>query len=337
MHGKHNFNKALDYLEKAKALRLQPNERNYFDIANTYFFISKVYDTQGNTEAALRYYKKVLQIRKDRLAEETLMTAYLYYLIGLKHCQLNEYDQAITHYIESINIYNKLPGFHNQQIINLYNSLGYTFYKKGDFKQAIHSLKNINALEKNFSTSELFDLVMNKRPIHYVKEQDLFADLLFFAAGLFLGTFFTYQYLNNRGKPSFSEGTDDRQRPSRNKKSELNINPKVDYPEAPKEKPKKFKPIKIKASRIGDPFTPDEVILDNNGVTFKIKEELGSTEDYITYSDISGIKVINGVKFYKLMLAHMQIEPKNRKPFMINFLSKKDAKFIKEYIQEKTK
>lgn len=334
-----NFNKTLKYLEKAKSLRLQPAERNYFDIANTYFFISKVYDAKGNTTSALKYYEKVLQIRKDMLSEETPMTAFVYYMIGLKNYQLRKYNKAIENYIQSIEIYNKLPGFYNQQIINLYNNLGYAFYKKGDYKQAIASLENINYLENNFSTSELFDLIMSKRPIHYIKEESVFGYLLFFTAGLFLGTFLTYNYLNNKDKQSYTEEMteEDKPRPSKTKKSEVKIEPKAEYPdpEHKKEKLKKFKPIKVKASRIGDPFTPDEVVLGLKGVTFKIKEDLGSTEDFIIYGDISGVKVINGVKWFKLILAHVVIEPKNRPSFMIKYLSKRDAKIVKEYIQKK--
>jgi hypothetical protein len=86
----------------------------------------------------------------------------------------------------------------------------------------------------------------------------------------------------------------------------------------------------FKASRLKDPLTPDEVVLSDKGVTFRIKELLGGAEHFVFYEDISGIEIDNGVIF-----ATIKVIPRARQEIVIENFGKDDAKRIKELILER--
>ncbi|MCB1176010.1 MAG: hypothetical protein KDK36_00390, partial [Leptospiraceae bacterium] len=86
----------------------------------------------------------------------------------------------------------------------------------------------------------------------------------------------------------------------------------------------------FRASRLGDPVTPDEVIFDAKGVTFNVKTLFKSTESFVLYSDISGVEVVES-----LILATIKVKPKIRSEIKIDNFSKEDAKIIKTLIKER--
>ncbi len=86
----------------------------------------------------------------------------------------------------------------------------------------------------------------------------------------------------------------------------------------------------FRASRLGDPITPDEVIFDTKGITFNVKTLFTSTESFVLYSDISGVEIVES-----LLLATIKVKPKIRAEIKIDNFSKSDAKIIKNFILER--
>lgn len=86
----------------------------------------------------------------------------------------------------------------------------------------------------------------------------------------------------------------------------------------------------FKASRLGDPVTPDEVIFDTKGITFNVKTLFSSTESFVLYSDISGVEIVES-----LLLATIKIKPKIRGEIKIDNFTKSDAKTIKKLILDR--
>lgn len=87
---------------------------------------------------------------------------------------------------------------------------------------------------------------------------------------------------------------------------------------------------RFRASRFGDPLTPDEVIFDAKGVTFHVKTALTATESFVLYSDISGVEVLESLLFSTIL-----IKPKARAEIRIENFSKSDARLIKSFIMER--
>jgi hypothetical protein len=86
----------------------------------------------------------------------------------------------------------------------------------------------------------------------------------------------------------------------------------------------------FRASRLGDPLTPDEVTFSTKGITFNVKSIWSGTESFVLYSDISGVEIYESVFFSKII-----IKPKARAEIKIENFSKKDARMIKNFITDR--
>ncbi|MES2730953.1 MAG: PH domain-containing protein [Bacteroidota bacterium] len=86
----------------------------------------------------------------------------------------------------------------------------------------------------------------------------------------------------------------------------------------------------FKASRVKDVFTPDEVILGDKGITFKINKLIGGAESFVFYQDISGVEIDSGLFF-----ATIRVIPRARHEIVIENFSKADAQEIKRLILER--
>lgn len=87
--------------------------------------------------------------------------------------------------------------------------------------------------------------------------------------------------------------------------------------------------VRFSASRLGDPITPDEVILTEKGVTFLVKELFSHQDNFVFYEDISGVEIDSGI-----VLSNIRIMMRARTPIVIENFTNGDASRIKELILE---
>ncbi|MEZ4902406.1 MAG: hypothetical protein R2822_11940 [Spirosomataceae bacterium] len=87
---------------------------------------------------------------------------------------------------------------------------------------------------------------------------------------------------------------------------------------------------KFHSSPIKDPIRQDEVHLSEKGVSFKMKKLVGGTEQFVFYTDISGVEIDSGIFF-----ATIRVIPRQRPEIVINNFTKGDAQRIKELILER--
>jgi hypothetical protein len=84
------------------------------------------------------------------------------------------------------------------------------------------------------------------------------------------------------------------------------------------------------ASRFKDTLSPDEVVFNEKGVTFKVNKVIGGTENFVFYQDISGVEIDNG-----LLFATIRVIPRARPEIVIEGFTRGDAKKIKQLILER--
>jgi len=84
------------------------------------------------------------------------------------------------------------------------------------------------------------------------------------------------------------------------------------------------------ASRITDLLTPDEVEFNEKGILFRTKKLLGGSENFVFYTDISGVEIDSGIFF-----ATIRVIPRARGEVVIEGFSKGDAQRIKQLILER--
>ena len=152
-----------------------------------------------------------------------------------------------------------------------------------------------------------------------MNKTELFYLLAGFLGGFFLRHFFS-DLVNSSTKDDIEEVPGDNNQLKENEISSIQTSP---LPEI------QIKRI-FRASRIGDPLTPDEVIFDTKGITFNVKSVLSSTESFVLYSDISGVEI-----FESLFFSSIIIKPKARSEIKIENFSKSDARLIKNFITER--
>lgn len=84
------------------------------------------------------------------------------------------------------------------------------------------------------------------------------------------------------------------------------------------------------ASRLKDALSPDEVVFNDKGVTFKVNKLVGGTENFVFYGDISGVEIDNGLFF-----STIRVIPRARPEIVIENFTKGDAAKIKQLILER--
>jgi hypothetical protein len=87
---------------------------------------------------------------------------------------------------------------------------------------------------------------------------------------------------------------------------------------------------RFSASGLMNPFFPDEVTFGEKGVTFKVRKLFKSTDNFVFYTDISGVEIESGVFF-----STIRVIPRMRPEIIINNFTKGDAKKVKELILAK--
>ena len=86
----------------------------------------------------------------------------------------------------------------------------------------------------------------------------------------------------------------------------------------------------FRSSRVKDVFTPDEVVFNEKGVTFKVNQLIGGSESFVFYQDISGVEIDNG-----LLFSTIRVIPRARPEIAIENFTKGDAQEIKRLILER--
>ncbi|MCF0071400.1 hypothetical protein LZD49_13040 [Dyadobacter sp. CY261] len=87
---------------------------------------------------------------------------------------------------------------------------------------------------------------------------------------------------------------------------------------------------RFSASGLMNPFFPDEITFGEKGVTFKVRKLFKSNDNFVFYSDISGVEIDSSIFF-----STIRIIPRMRPEIIINNFTKGDAKKVKELILSK--
>ncbi len=86
---------------------------------------------------------------------------------------------------------------------------------------------------------------------------------------------------------------------------------------------------RFQSSSFKDPINRDQVEFNDKGVTFRVRKLIGGTENFVFFTDISGVEIDNGLFF-----STIRIIPRARPEIVITNFTKSDARRIKEIILE---
>ena len=138
------YDKVLEWLEKALAIREKVLGYEHPDTATTYNNIAVIYNNLGEYNQALDWHEKALTIYEKILGFEHPDTAATYNNIAFVYNNLGEYDKALEWYEKALAIYEKVLGYEHPSTATTYNNIAGVYYKLGEYDKVLECIERIN-------------------------------------------------------------------------------------------------------------------------------------------------------------------------------------------------
>ena len=132
-----DYNKALEYLNKALDIRKQILGEKHVDTAASYNNIGVVYYSLGDYNKALEYHYKALNIQKKILGGNHKDIGISYNNIGNNYSYLGDYDKALEFLNKALNIQKKILGDKHKNTAISYNNIGFIYSNLGNYNKAL--------------------------------------------------------------------------------------------------------------------------------------------------------------------------------------------------------
>jgi len=142
-------------------LALEKFQNALDDSPTNAFYIAEIYNklgvgqwVNGNTDLALEYQLKALNLRRQSYGEFHIKTAATYNNIGLSYNSTNP-DKALEYYQKALNIYQLVYKDGRQPALAItYSNIGFVYKQKRDFNKALDNFENVlNIWTKIYSTN----------------------------------------------------------------------------------------------------------------------------------------------------------------------------------------
>lgn len=151
-----DYDKALEYYDKALAIYKKNLGPKHPDIATSYNNIGVVYYEQNKYDKALKYYKKALAIREKVLGPEHPDTTESYGDIGVAYDNQGDYDKALEYLQKALTIREKVLGLEHPDTAESCDNIGVVYFHKGNYDKALEYYFKVLAIrEKIFGTKNI--------------------------------------------------------------------------------------------------------------------------------------------------------------------------------------
>ena len=130
------YDKAIDYYEKALAIRLKVHGTEHPSTGRSYNNLGIVWKVKGEYDKAVDYHEKALAIRLKVHGTEHPSTGNIYNNLGSIWKRKGEYDKAIDYYEKALAIHFKVHGTEHPSTGTSYNNLGNCYRDKKQYLSA---------------------------------------------------------------------------------------------------------------------------------------------------------------------------------------------------------
>ena len=131
------YQKAIEWYEKALAIREKVFGKEHSNTAATYKYIARVYHYQGEYAKALEWHEKALAIHEKVFGKEHTETANTYDNIASVYSDQGEYAKAIEWYEKALAIFEKVLGKEHPSTATIYNNIAVVYSDKGEYAKAL--------------------------------------------------------------------------------------------------------------------------------------------------------------------------------------------------------
>jgi tetratricopeptide (TPR) repeat protein len=129
--------KALEYYEKAYAIREKTLEQNHPKISISLNNIGITYAAMGKHDDALDFYRRSLAINKEITPEPNQDWALRLLNIGIVYRLKKEYDRALEFVHQAYDIYKRIRPDQHRDIAWCLGAIGDVYYEKGNIDRAL--------------------------------------------------------------------------------------------------------------------------------------------------------------------------------------------------------
>ena len=138
LHVLGNYDKAINYYEKALGIQLNKFGEDHPSVATSYNNLGFSCHTKGNYDKAIEYNEKALRIQLNKFGEDHPDIATSYNNLAYTWNRKGIYDKAIEYNEKALKIKLKKLGEDHPNVAISYNDLAYTWNRKGNYDKAIN-------------------------------------------------------------------------------------------------------------------------------------------------------------------------------------------------------
>ena len=140
------YDKAMEYYEKALAIRLHILGEDHPDVAACYGNIGLVLGKKGDHDKALEHHEKALAIYLQTFGEDYPYVATCYNNIGLVWDNKGIFNKALEHHEKALAIRLRTLGEDHPYVTDCYNNVGNVWAKKGNYNKALEYFEKALAI-----------------------------------------------------------------------------------------------------------------------------------------------------------------------------------------------
>ncbi|XP_046855133.1 uncharacterized protein LOC124448164 [Xenia sp. Carnegie-2017] len=143
-----NFDKAIEFHEKALEIRKQSLGPNHVDVAWSINNLGNVYKDTGNYDKAVEFHEKALEIRKQSLGPNHVDVATSLNNLGNVYSYTGNYDKAIEFHEKALEIRKQSLGPNHVDVAGSLNNLGNVYKDTGNYDKAVEFHKKALGIRK---------------------------------------------------------------------------------------------------------------------------------------------------------------------------------------------
>ncbi|XP_046854991.1 uncharacterized protein LOC124448023, partial [Xenia sp. Carnegie-2017] len=143
-----NYDKAIEFHEKALEIQKQSLGPNHVDVAGSLNNLGNVYKDTGNYDKAIEFHEKALEIRKQSLGPNHVDVATSLNNLGSVYRGTGNYDKAIEFHEKALEIRKQSLGPNHVDVAASLNNLGIVYIITGNYDKSIEYYEKALEIQK---------------------------------------------------------------------------------------------------------------------------------------------------------------------------------------------
>lgn len=178
-----NYNKGIDYFQKALEIIFKKTENDNLKIARIYNLLALNWNKIGNYEEALFYQEKSLELILIEIGENNSKVAASYNNFGAIYSKKGDFQKSLLFYEKSLSIKYKTLGSFHLDIATSFNNIGFIYSKRKDYTTALdYYKKSLSIKLKNLGEKNKVVALSYNNISAILEKMEMFEDALYYVS-----------------------------------------------------------------------------------------------------------------------------------------------------------